>query len=246
MQILLLLALIQSFLGYSQSSHLDLMEATPRCLEVAPLRLHRRNLTGPTFLSMLHLQYCQRVSTLGGLSRLRRGVPGLRMRMTCWNSMPNQPFSSSPHRPFNSGWYGLIEGSQIRLLHFPPRIPGGQHIVANWPISNLILRMMLPLCEPCQRPTLFPTPNVSQLHHVKTSSCAMSVRCLTCVRFPTFRPHLLFPIVYLSLARLRTPTLGIARIPHVVGLIHSVPNRHGCLTRKVHIERYLYVHPLSL
>src|SRR6267154_3629424 len=188
MQILLLLAPIQSLVGFSQSSRLDLMGATPRCLAVPPSCLHRRNLTGPTFLSMLHLQCCQRISMLCGLSRLRRGVPDLRTRMTCRSFMPNQPFSPSRHRPFNRGGYGRIEGAWSRLLHFPPRIHGGHGIVANWLISNPVFRTVLPLRELCQHLTLFPTPNASQRPRVK-SDRTMSVQWQTNVGFPTLRPH---------------------------------------------------------
>ena len=180
------------------------MGATPRCLAVAPSWLHHRNLTGPTFLSMLHLQCCQRISMLDGLSRLRRGVLGLRTRMTCRSFMPNQPFSPSLHRPFTGGGYGQIEVARNCLLHFPPRTPGGHRIVANWPISNPDLRMILP-----PHLTLFPTPNASQPHSRKREQslpCSSSSR--RCVSFPTLRPHLLFPIVCrLRLARMRTRCL---------------------------------------
>jgi hypothetical protein len=173
--------------------------------------------------------------------------------------MPNQPFKFSPslHRPFNSDGYGRIQVAWNRPLHFPPRIPGGQRIVANWLTSKPVLRMMLPLREPCQHVTLFPTPDASQPPRVKKSGRTMSAQWQTCVRFPTPRPHLLFPIVCLRLARTRMLSLGIERLPHVVVLlwqwqyrrIHSAPNEHGCLTRRVHLERaeeYLYVHLLTL
>lgn len=170
--------------------------------------------------------------------------------------MPNQPFSPSLHRPFNTGGYGRIEVAWNRLLHFPPRIPVGHRNVPNQLISNPVLRMILPLRGLCQHLTLFPTPNASQ-PRVKKSGRAMSVRLQTCVSFPTLRPHLLYPIVCLRLARMRTLSLGIARLPHVVGFlrewkyrrIDSAPNQRGCITRRVHLERaeeYLYVHRLSL
>jgi hypothetical protein len=171
--------------------------------------------------------------------------------------MPNQPFSPSLHRPFNSGGYGRVEVAWNRRLHFPPRIPGGHGIVANWLISNTVLRMVLPLRELCQHLTLFPTPNASQPPRVKKSGRTVSVQWRACVSFPTLRPNLLFPIVCLRLARMRTLSLGTAPLPHVVGLlrewqyrrIHSAPNQHGCLTRRVHLERAeenLHVRLLSL
>lgn len=231
------------------------MGGIPHCLAVAPSCLHRRNLTGHTFLSMLHLQCCQRISMLGGLSRLRRGAPGLRTRMMCRSFMPNQPFSPSPHRQFNSGGYGRMEVAWNRLLHFPPRIPGGHCIVANWLIFNPVLRMVLPLRGLlCQH---IPTPNALQPPRAKKSGRTMSVQWQTCVSFRALRPHFLFLIVCLCLARMRTLSRGIAHLPHVIGLlrewqyrcIHSALNEHGCLTRRVHLERAeecLYVHLPSL
>ena len=171
--------------------------------------------------------------------------------------MPSQPFSLPLHHPFSSGGYCQIEVAWNRLLHFPPKIPGGHCTVANWLISNPVLRVMLPLCELYQHLTLFPIPNASQPRRVKESCRAMPIQWQTCESFLTLRCHLLFSIVCLRLARMRTLSPGIARLPHVAGLlgewqyrgVHSARNKHACLNRRVHLERAeecLYVHLLSL